>query len=78
MQVDRMFSAETAITIKQNKTKRRGGKLFNERVIVHCLIIAQRQRLVNILSKAAPLMDWKMKARKRETTDMQMEKGEKI
>ena len=72
-----MFSAEAAITIKQNK-KRRGGKLFNERVIVHCLIIAQRQRLVNILSKAAPLMDWKMKARKRETTDIQMEKGEKI
>ena len=41
------------ITIKQNK-KQRGGHLFNKRVIVQCLIMAQRQRLVNILSKAAP------------------------
>jgi len=53
MQVDRMCSAEAAIIIKQNK-KQRGGHLFNKRVIVHCLIMAQRQRLVNILSKAAP------------------------
>ena len=37
MQVDRMCSAEAAITIKQNKQKQRGGHLFNERVIVHCL-----------------------------------------
>ena len=55
MQVDRMCSAEAAITIKLNKQKKqRGGHLFNKRVIVHCLIMAQRQRLVNILSKAAP------------------------
>ena len=45
---------ETAITIKQNKQKKREGHLFNERVIVHCLKMAQRQRLVNILSKEAP------------------------
>ena len=35
MQVDRICSAEAAITINQNKQKR---------VIVHCLIMAQRQR----------------------------------
>ena len=52
MQVDRMCSAEAAIIIKQNK-KQRGGHLFDKRVIVHCLIMAQRQRLVNILSKSA-------------------------
>ena len=53
MQVDGMYRAEAAITIKQNK-KRRREQLFNERaVILHCLIMAQRQRLVNILSIAA-------------------------
>jgi len=54
IQVDRMCSAEAAIKIKQNKQKRRGGYLFNERVILHCLILAQRQQLVNNRSKAAP------------------------
>jgi len=54
MQVDRMCSAEAAITIKQNKQKTEGGHLFNERMSLHCLIMAQRQPLVNILSTAAP------------------------
>ena len=44
MQVYRMYSAEAAITIKQNQQKSEGGgHLINERVIVHCLIMAQRQ-----------------------------------
>ena len=50
LQVDRMCSAEAAITINQNKQKIKK----NERVIVHCLIMAQRQWIVNILLKAAP------------------------
>jgi len=51
MQVDRMFRADAAITIKQNKTKtERGGILTIKRGIVHCLIMVQRQRLINILS----------------------------
>ena len=45
MQVDRMCRAEAAITIKQNKTKKKGGHLSNERVIVHCLILAQKNKL---------------------------------
>ena len=44
MQVDRICSAEAAIKINQNKQKKRRGHLFNERVIVHCLIMAQRHR----------------------------------
>ena len=72
MQVHRMFSAEAAITIKQNKKKRRGVHLYNERVILHCLIISQRQRPVSILSKAE-----QRKARKSKTVNAQMEKGEK-
>ena len=52
MQVDRMFNAEATITIKQNQKTERKGHLYNERVIVHCLIMVQRQRL--FLSKAAP------------------------
>ncbi len=54
MQIDRMYSAEAAITIKQNQQKSEGGHLINERVIVHCLIMAQRQRIVKMFSKAAP------------------------
>ena len=55
MQVDKMFSTKGAITIKENKTKkRREGHLYNEMVIVQFLIMAQRQKLVNILSKVAP------------------------
>ena len=77
MQVDRMCSTEAAIISMENKQKQRGEHLFNERVIVHCLIIAQRQRLVNILLKAAPKMDGKREARKGEPADMQTEKGEK-
>ena len=38
---------------KTNKKQTR-VHLFNERVIAHCLIMAQRQRLVNIPSKTAP------------------------
>ena len=47
-----MSRAEAAITIKQNKEKQRGVHLYNKRMILHCLIMAQR--LVNILSKALP------------------------
>ena len=65
------------LQISKIKQKRRGKDLCNERVIVHCLIMAQRRRLVNILSKTAPLMDGQREAIKRETADMQMEKGEK-
>ena len=54
MQVDRMGSAKAATTISKTNKKQTGEHLFNERVIVHCLMIAQRQRLVNILSKTAP------------------------
>jgi len=50
MQVDSMFSAEDVITIKQTK-KRRGVHLYNERVIQHCLIMAQRQRLETFFQK---------------------------
>ena len=58
MQVDKMFSAEAAITIGQTKHKRREGYPYNERVIVHCLIMAHWQRpLINIFSKAALGMD---------------------
>ena len=39
--------------------------------------MAQRRRLLNILSKAAPEMDGQREARKRKTEDAQMEKGEK-
>ena len=49
MQADRMCRAEAAITI-QKKTfflKRRGGHPYNEWLIVHCLKMAQKQRLVN-------------------------------
>ena len=46
--------------------------------VLYCLIMAQRRRLVNILSKTAPLVDGQMEAIKRETADMQMKKGEKI
>ena len=53
MQVDRMCSTDAAITIKQNKQKLKKNREEEERVIVHCLLKAQRQRLVNILSKAA-------------------------
>ena len=78
MQVDKMFSAEAAITIGQTKHKRREGYPYNERVIVHCLIMAHRQRaLVNIFSKATLGMDGQREARKRETADVQMGKGEK-
>ena len=49
-----MCSAEAAITNKQYKQKTERGHLFNERVIVYGLIMAQRQWLLNILSKAAP------------------------
>ena len=69
-----MCSAKAASTIKQNKIKNReGGHLFNERVVVHCLKMAQRQRLVNILSKT----DGQSEARKREPADIQTEKVEK-
>ena len=56
--------AEAAITIKQNQQCE--CHLYNERVIVHCLIVAQRQRLVNILSKAAPYMDGQREGKKKE------------
>ena len=46
-------------------------------VILHCPKMAQRQRLVNIPLKAAPQIDGQREARKRETADAQMEKGEK-
>jgi len=72
MQVDIMFSAEAAITKKQNKKTERGTW-----VILHCLMMAQRRLLISILSKAAPLMNEQRKARKRETADTQMEEGEK-
>ena len=78
MQVDKMFSAEAAITIGQTKHKRREGYPYNERVIVHCLKMAQRQGLVTIFLKAAPKMDGQRETRKTEIADMQMEKGEKI
>ena len=45
--VDRMFSAEAAITIKQNKKKQRGVHLYNQMVTLHCLIIAQRQQIID-------------------------------
>ena len=45
MQVDRMCSAKAATTISKTNKKQTWGHLFNERVIVHCLIMAQRQRL---------------------------------
>ena len=61
MQVDIMCRAEAAITIKQNKKNWRRGHLYNERVFVHCLIMAQRQRLVNIFSKAAQGKEGKKK-----------------
>ena len=73
-----MCRSKAAITIKQNKTKRREGHLYNERVIVHCLKMAQRQGLVTIFLKAAPKMDGQRETRKTEIADMQMEKGEKI
>ena len=45
---------------------------------MHCLIMAQRQRLVNILSKAAPKGKGKQReARKKEPGDVQTDKGEK-
>ena len=72
----KMFSLMLQLQI--SKTKRKGKDLCNEKVILHCLIMAQRRRLVNILSKTAPLMDGQREAIKRETADMQMEKGEKI
>ena len=43
-------------------------------MILHCLIMAHKQRLLNILSKAAPLMEGQREARKRETADVQIEK----
>ena len=49
--LDNMFSAEAAITIKQMKNKRRGVHLYNEQGDP---IMAQRQRLINMLSKVAP------------------------
>ena len=39
--------------------------------------MAQRQCLVNILSKSAPYMDRQRKARKREPANVQTEKEEK-
>jgi len=45
--------------------------------VLHCLTIAQRQRLVNILSKAAPWLDGQREDRKRKPSDVQMENGEK-
>jgi len=50
----RMFRAEAAFPIKQNKKKlKRGGHFCNERVKVHCLIMDQRELLLNILLKTA-------------------------
>ena len=59
--------------IKTNK-KQRGGHLFNERVIVHCLIMAQRQLLVNILFKEAPPMDGEARSKKKKTCRRRKEK----
>jgi len=42
------------LQLSKTNNKQTGGHLFNERVIAHCLIMAQRQRLVNILLKTAP------------------------
>jgi len=42
-----------AITSNQNKTRtERGVHRYNERVILYCLIMAQRWRLVKIRTKA--------------------------
>ena len=46
-----MVRAEAAITIKQNKKKTEIGRHpYNEKGDRACLIMAQRQRLMNILS----------------------------
>ena len=42
MQIDRMFSSETAITIEQKKEKK-GVHLYDGSVILHCLTMAQRE-----------------------------------
>ena len=60
-----MCRAETAISIKQNKkTKTERGTSIQKRVIVHCLIMAQKQRLINIPSKAAYKLMGKRKQEK--------------
>ena len=60
-----MCRAETAISIKQNKKqKQRGVHLYKKRVIVLCLIMAQKQRLINIPSKAAYKLMGKRKQEK--------------
>ena len=76
MQVDRMFSAEAAITFNQNK-KNGEGDIYTMSDPALSYIIAQRRQLVNIISKATPpKMDGQREARKRETADVQMEKVE--
>ena len=73
MQVDRMFSAGDC-NYNQAKQKRRGGHLFNERVIVHCL--AKTATLQHSFKSNA--INGRAKGdKKRETTDVQMRKGEK-
>ena len=73
-----MFSTEAAITIKQkNKTERSTSIQLKVDLALSYNGAKTSRLLVNILSKAAPKMDGQREARKRESADVQMEKGEK-
>ena len=74
MQVGRMYRAEAAIAIKQNKKKRRVGHLYIEKMIVNCDRAKTATRKHSF--KSAPLLDGQREERNWETANMQIEKGE--